>query len=71
MIDLAQFTPETLLIAGTVAGLVLGATVALVIAGLFQSRRVLKARCRAFRDAENLYLKGRALDLRDQTSVRL
>ena len=71
MIDLAQFTPETLLIAGTVAGLVLGATVALVIAGLFQPRRVLKARCRAYREAENLYLKGRALDLRDQTSVRL
>jgi len=64
MIDLHAFAPETLVIAGIGIGLFLGATVALVIAGLFQSRRILKARCRAFRDAENLYLTGRARDFR-------
>lgn len=71
MIDIHQFSSETLLIAGTVLGLILGSLVTAFIIGLSQPRRMLKARCQAFRAAEDLYLKRRATDHRDTTSVRL
>lgn len=71
MIDIHRFSPETLLIAGTVLGLILGSFVTSLLVGLTQSRRILKARCQAFRAAEDLYLKRRATDHRDTTSVRL
>lgn len=64
MIDLHAFAPETILIAGSVLGLLLGALVAAIILGTLANRRHLKARCRGFRDAETLYLKGRARDFR-------
>jgi hypothetical protein len=71
MIDIHQFSPETLLIAGTVLGLILGSLVTAFIVGLSQPRRILKARCQAFAAAEDLYLKRRATDHRDTTSARL
>lgn len=71
MIDIHQFRPETLLIAGAVSGLLLGSLVTAFLVGATQSRRILKARCQAYRTAEDLYLKRRATDHRDTTSVRL
>ena len=71
MIDIHQFRPETLLIAGAVIGLVLGSLVTAALIGITQSRRILQARCQAYRAAEDLYLKRRATDHRDTTSVRL
>lgn len=71
MIDIHQFRPETLLIAGAVIGLILGSFVTAFLVGLTQPRRILKARCEAYRAAENLYLKRRATDHRDTTSVRI
>jgi hypothetical protein len=64
MIDLHAFAPETVFIAGTILGLLLGSFVAALILGALANRRQLKARCRAFREAENLYLTGRARDFR-------
>jgi uncharacterized membrane protein len=71
MIDLSHFRPETLLISGIVLGLFLGAFLVTIILGLFQTRRITKARCQAYQAAENLYLKGLATDHRDRTSARL
>lgn len=71
MIDIHKFSPETLLIAGAVLGLILGSFVTAFLIGLTQSRRILKARCEAYRAAENLYLKRRATDHRDTTSGRI
>lgn len=64
MIDLRAFAPETVFIAGTVLGLLIGTFVTALILGALANRRTLKARCRAYREVENLYLTGRARDFR-------
>ncbi len=76
MIDIHQFSHETLLIAGFVAGAIpFGVPAGIFIASLVSSHRTATLRKdykeQALTAAENLYASGRAVDLRDQTSARL